>query len=148
MKNLPLRIVLAIIAMHMVIGYIFGYSLRPFDELTIFVFMIIPIIIILAICFAWLDKLWKNQETKPLSENSKATLKDAEFWIFMVLSVFCIRYIMYYTGQLLLPETEMSNKITFAGSRFGGNMFGLAVCGILYILLIWGVAKRLQRHWK
>jgi len=148
MKNLSLRILLAIVAMHMVIGYIFGYSLRPFDESPIFVFMIIPIIIILAICFAWLDEVWKTQEIKLLTEKIKATVKDAEFWIFMVLSVFCIRYIMYYTGQLLLPEAEMSNKITFAGSRFGGNMFGLAVCSILYILLIWGVAKRLQRHWK
>ena len=138
----------AIVAMHLVFAYITGLNFQPFDISPYYVFMILPVIVFLGIFFYAWHAEWGEHDSKILTKNSIATLKNFWFWFLILLSVSIVIGIMYYAGQMLLPKQEISRAITYDGDAYYGAMFCLGVCTILYLACLIWLRKTLRLYWK
>lgn len=148
MKKLIRSIICAIIALHLVFGYIFGEGFSPFDVSGYYLFTMIPVVIFLGIAFHTFDKAWNQQEIKTLTNNSKKIAKNPWFWILIVVSTLLIIGIVYYVGQLLLPAEEICKRVTVNDNPFYGNLMCVITCVGLYVLCMVLLKKTLKKTWK
>lgn len=148
MKNLIRSMICVIIGMQMVVGYICGEGIDPFDTSGYYLFLIIPIVVFLGIAIHAMDKEWNKQETITLTKKIEKTTTNPWFWILFILSTILIMGIFYYVGQLLLPIEEISKRVKFAENPYYGTLMCLITCLTGYVLCIVFIKRKLKKIWR
>lgn len=146
MKKLAFRLTSVIFAIHLVFAYILGLFTEPFIFSLWFLF-IVPVVFVLGIAFSRIDAIYKNYQYYSLGKKFLATTKNLWFWILLFFSTLLVVGIIYWTGQLLLPEADISQDFTFNDSAYQGVLLLIIVCSGLYIASIIWIKKTLKNIW-
>jgi|GEM_PF-1991196 len=148
MKKLINRIIGIIFSIHVVTGYISGFTFIRFDTFPYYIVITIPIFLLLVIFFLQWDVERQEHDPNILVKHSIATLKNVWFWCLMLLSLFFVIRIMYYTGQLLLPIEKISRKVLFNNNPYQGIILCITVLSVMYIYCLIWIRKTLLLIWK
>lgn len=147
MKNISTRFIIALFSVQLTLVYV----LLGMDTLSrtypAFVFAIIPVVVILGLGIWQLDVLWQKYEHDVLYLKIQTTAKNLWFWILLLFSSLLILGIIYWTGQLLLPEADISQDFTFNDSAYQGLVLLIIVCSVFYIASIIWIKKTLKNIW-
>lgn len=147
MKNIALKLTCTIFSVHLILAYIVGLSTPGFAYTPWFMCTMIPVIVIFGICFSRLDPIFQYSEHYSLKTKIVATTTNLWFWILLLFSSLLVVGIIYWAGQLLLPEANISQDFIFNDSAYQGVLLLIIVCsGLYFVSLIW-IKKTLKNIW-
>lgn len=148
MKKISCILTGAIFSTHLALAYMIGLSIEPFMYHPNFIWMLIPVVIIIGIFFARLDFLFKGYKSSFLKKKTRATATNMWFWILLFLSSLLIVGIIYCSGQLLVPETEISKSFLIHSDIYQGVVGLLVLYTTLYFILLVWIQKTLENIWR
>ncbi len=148
MKNISSKLIGAIVTMHLVLAYITGLRVEPFESAPWYVWAVIPVVILLGIGVRGLDPVFKNYKYHSLGVKLRFTATTPWVWVLLILSTLAVVGMVWYGGQMLKPVTEISQRIIFDGDAKIGNMLCLSVCSVLYVACMIWLYKTLKKVWQ
>ena len=142
------KIIGAIVTMHLVLAYITGLNVEPFESAPWYVLIVIPVVIALGIGLSRLNPIFKNYKYYSLRLKLKFTATTPWVWVLLFLSSFFVVGSIWYGGQILklLAETEYTS---FFGEGPLIHMYiSLVSCVVVYSICIHLLYKTLKKIWK